>query len=329
MTFETNPLQEEREEMAGLREKFQGPVPTKKSRARRAAVLGASILGAFFAYAAVVGMFTHDRESEFVKNARERAVQLEIADAAYASGAALVAEGQKAIRWAQDCREANSGTGAAVDCSVIQSDGIGTETDEKEPQVLGFEPFTGSIFINPGHGKGEKGSRDWGATLRNASGDILFSERSIVKEIAEYAAKAVGNAEFVGFDPYTLRENIEFANRRARAIGCTFQTCRLVSIHANWSDSPDSSGAVAYYNEAVPGSKEIAERLAYSVDPANWRAAPDTANRNGRLGMVRDVENVNSFLVEVGYLSNKGDLFRLVNQKISMGQDIAHAISIK
>jgi N-acetylmuramoyl-L-alanine amidase len=242
----------------------------------------------------------------------------------------LNSEARKAQSWAQSCRAANqTGTlSLPVDCSTMTV----TEDSEQEinvimekimPQAAADIPkadLSNSIlFLNPGHGLGEGGSRDWGATIYAEDGKtVLFSERSTVKEIAsKLQVKLIGSAFStvvpVGYAPNTLRSNIEYANKKARELNCTPETCYLLSIHANASDTPTSSGAVVYYNAAMPGARTMAARIARSANQENWRVAEDTANKNKRLGMVRDVEGVNSFLLEVGYMSNQDDLKRMLN----------------
>lgn len=241
----------------------------------------------------------------------------------------LQQQAEKAKKWADSCISANQ-TGSltpAIDCDLLPVDSTGSENEKiigalfpnANADVPVATVYNKTLFINPGHGKGENGSRDWGATIYEPDGKtVRYSERSIVKAIAIKFGELVRGQEFstiipIGFNPFTLRENIEYSNQKAREANCTPDTCYLLSIHANMSDTSYSSGAVVYYNAAMPGARQIASRFARAANPENWRVAEDSANKNGRLGMVRDVEGVNSFLLEVGYMSNKDDLKRMLD----------------
>lgn len=232
-------------------------------------------------------------------------------------------ESARAKAWSKSCRDANvlGEDSPAVSCDVIQAPEPANATGSAITDTGASAPV---VFINPGHGLSDNGKwADKGAILPDGT-----TERSTVKEFSIAVTDAL-KREYpyvrtvpVGFEPHSTQGNIKWANQEARKRSCVFATCVLISIHANFSADPSISGSIVYYNEAVPGAKEIAASLAKAANPSNWRTLPDQTNRHGRLGVVRDVENVNSFLLEVGYMTNPQD-FRAMYDKGS--EEFKHA----
>lgn len=138
-----------------------------------------------------------------------------------------------------------------------------------------------------------------------------FTEREItlraVKQLSTYAWSYP-----VGVEPHTLKDNIAYINREAKKLDCTPESCWLISIHANTSTDFEKKGSIVYYH---PDSKESITLANSIAKVLNARLLlPDDRNRHGRLGIIRDVENVAPVLVELGFMSNPSDLKRLTTE---------------
>jgi N-acetylmuramoyl-L-alanine amidase len=235
----------------------------------------------------------------------------------------LKIEANLAIDFWNACNDANQlGTDAPpVDCSTIVVtdaepveasgsvedviEGLGL-VGEKEPVM--FEPTRTHLFVNWGHGLNEDGKwRDDGAVAADGT-----TERSLVMGIAETAYNHAKKSERltsvipVGKEPYSLRDNVNYATDHASKLGCgRTERCYLLSVHANKSTDQSKTGTVAYYNPYSVESRQFAASLAACMGGS---PLSDQSNRFGRLAMVRDVEQVDGVLLETGYLSNPSDL---------------------
>jgi N-acetylmuramoyl-L-alanine amidase len=188
------------------------------------------------------------------------------------------------------------------------------------------------LFVNWGHGLHENGKwADNGATAPDGT-----PERTLIMGMGDTVYNhALNNARLgetplqVGRDRHTMKDNIAFASKHAKEVQCgdslyrnaASSTCYMVSVHANLSDDVSKSGSVVYYNPYSERSIAFGQSVASCL---GGRALSDEANRFGRLGILRDAENVEGILVEAGYMSNPEDLARMKSGKA--GSDLAKCV---
>jgi N-acetylmuramoyl-L-alanine amidase len=265
---------------------------------------------------------------DFASGAIQKALDFEI------QAQDLKNEASKSILWANECRKQNmtGTTSLANDCDTIQikepldeSMDIIEEalketsdaTDEKELTTLRGSGPIDTLFLFYGHGMHDNGKwTDNGAVLDDGT-----NERSLIMAIGDTVKNLVKPRVVVGREPNTLRDNIAYALSKSKENNCEGRPCYLVSIHSNLSEDPTKTGAVIYYNDYDSLSKEFAQKI-QSCFPS--RILPDSANRFGRLAVVRDIENVNGVLIETGYMSNAQNLEYL---KSKAGSDLAKCLN--
>lgn len=264
---------------------------------------------------------------DFASGAIQKALDLEI------QAQDLKNEASKSKAWANECRKQNmtGTTSLANDCDTIQikeplDESIDvieealTETgytDEKELTTLRGSGPIDTLFLFYGHRMHDNGKwTDNGAVLDDGT-----NERSLIMAIGDTVKNLVKPRVVIGREQNTLRDNIAYALSKSKENNCEGCPCYLVSIHSNLSEDATKTGAVIYYNDYNSLSKEFAQKI-QSCFPS--RILPDSANRFGRLAVVRDIENVNGVLIETGYMSNAQNLEYL---KSKAGSDLAKCLN--
>ena len=90
----------------------------------------------------------------------------------------------------------------------------------------------------------------------------------------------------------------------------------IVSVHLNASTNPIANGSELYYLDGHAPSRVRGTRLAAilcrTMGMRNRGRKADTRTRHGRLGIIRDTK-ANSFLLEMGFLTNEEDLSKARN----------------
>lgn len=158
------------------------------------------------------------------------------------------------------------------------------------------------IIIDPGHG-----GKDPGAVNGN------YAEKRIVMEVANVVKKKLENDGAIVYmtrhgDTYpTLQERVDFAYKHFAEI--------FVSIHVNAASSSKAKGTETYYSVTANDNEREDAALASSV---NSQIVKDVNMYN------RGVKRADfyvirhsvfpSILVELGFISNSGDVSKLVNK---------------
>ena len=154
---------------------------------------------------------------------------------------------------------------------------------------------------------------DQGAVLRE-QGKLITTENREAKTIVSRASVILN--EKYGDDRvrvcpfrYNLRQKIKWANKFT-------PYDILISLHLNASNDRTVEGSEIWYYGGSPNSEELAMDLAEKQSKVlrnrNRGAKPDTNNRHGRLGIIRDTKPW-AFLTEMAFISNTKDLAKARN----------------
>jgi len=153
------------------------------------------------------------------------------------------------------------------------------------------------VFLSAGHSKSDPGAVAGGTT-----------EHAEVQKIVDAAAgkfQKTGAEIVVAPENLSLREKILWINARAD------KSDFAIEIHLNAAGNPAANGVEVWFCAGKTTEKSVAEYLAGALSSRllmkNNGAKPDTENRHGRLGFVRDTI-CHAFLFECGFLTNPTDL---------------------
>jgi len=157
------------------------------------------------------------------------------------------------------------------------------------------------IAIDPGHG-----GRDPGCV---AGG---WKEKDLTLDLARRLGHLLRERKI---QTLLIRENDRAVPIRERArIALAGDCALLISLHADWSPSPQAHGLTAYVVAKDARSERIARRLLEFARREEGRlledngVLPDTRTRVGRLGVLRGTfRRMPAVLVECGFLSNPRD----------------------
>lgn len=160
--------------------------------------------------------------------------------------------------------------------------------------------FMRTLFLVAGHTQG----KDPGARVETTT------EHAEVARIMQSVAEHLDGAGVpVVLVPFTLKlqEKIAWINARATSADM------LVSLHMNSAGS-QAHGMEVWYQQGRTEDHHLAQRaLAQLHEHIALRARgvfPDTKNRHGRLGIIRDTYP-QAILLELGFLTNRRDLDRV------------------
>lgn len=160
-----------------------------------------------------------------------------------------------------------------------------------------------TIILNAGHFGNDSGAVS-GAYVER---DLCIAVRNEVAPLLE----ACGFSVIQVPDNLDLRKSIDYANTKVKAINDGL----CLDIHFNSSSDKKAKGTEAYYGDSET-SKKIATILSRSVAAAvgtvDRGAKPDTESHAGSLGWIRQTKSW-ATLVEVGFISNAGDMNLIAN----------------
>jgi len=174
------------------------------------------------------------------------------------------------------------------------------------------------LYIGAGHGgKNKRGVIDYGAFGNNTN---EFLECS--KIVEEMLNKYKGRISVVK-QRTDLRSRIKWINDNLKSDDTYFE------LHLNAAGSSLAHGAEVFYraanNEYKVQATEYAHLYTKKMGLWNRGAKPDTQTRFKRLGVIRDVK-CKSFLVELGFISNKDDLMIVRSQAVN---GLAHMLGLE
>ena len=179
-----------------------------------------------------------------------------------------------------------------------------------------------TIYIDPGHG-----GRDGGATYKNIyEKDInLVISKKIEKYLISKGAKVYLTRE-TDIDLSTTNKNKKRSDlsNRAKLINES-NSDMYISIHLNYIISSKWKGLQIFYNNKNKENEQIANILTSYLKKTSQN--------------IREPKNINSYymykqinipgvLIELGFLSNPNDRYRLTNEKHQdiLAENIANAI---
>ncbi|MEI7511729.1 MAG: N-acetylmuramoyl-L-alanine amidase [Candidatus Peregrinibacteria bacterium] len=143
------------------------------------------------------------------------------------------------------------------------------------------------------------------------------TEHAEVKAVVEAVQKELQQDSVEVFIPptsLTLPEKIQWINQYFTADDF------VIEIHLNSSADPAPTGVSTWYCDGKDPERKVSEyfanALSMRMNLKNMGAKPDTANRHGRLGIVRDTIP-HSWLFEVGFISHADDLEKFRRKGVS------------
>ncbi len=143
------------------------------------------------------------------------------------------------------------------------------------------------------------------------------TEHAEVKKVVEQVQKefqAEGVEIFVPPTSLTLPEKIEWINEYFTADDF------LIEVHLNSGADATATGVSTWYCDGKEPEKQVSEYFASALSTRmnlkNRGAKPDTTNRHGRLGIVRDTIP-HSWLFEIAFISNPSDLEKFRRKGVS------------
>ena len=167
-----------------------------------------------------------------------------------------------------------------------------------------------AILIDIGHGLGPTGKEDNGGSANGTT------ERAEVTEIGLEVMKYIQKQPslegvviyLIGYPVrMKLEDHVKAANDLCKGRGYGPKDAVLLSVHTNMGGG---SGIEAWYEDGNAESQTLCQKALDAVADVTGlpkrRALPDTQNRYGRLGIVRDVIPT-AILVECGFLDNPTD----------------------
>lgn len=153
---------------------------------------------------------------------------------------------------------------------------------------------------------------DRGAVLRE-NGKLITTEHREVKTLVSWAS-VVLNDKYQGEDilvcpfQYNLNQKIKWANKNFS------ENDIILSVHLNAGGDKYTQGSEVWYYGGSKKSEEKAEDLctilSNTIGNTRRGTKPDTSNRYGRLGIIRDTKPW-AFLLELGFLASKEDLTKV------------------
>jgi len=153
------------------------------------------------------------------------------------------------------------------------------------------------IIIDIGHDLHDPGAVANNTTEHNEARAIVFAAAEKLQKIG---------APFV-----IVPENLNLQNKIFWTNANATQNDFLISVHLNAAANFEASGTSVYFCDGENGAQSFAQTLAEKFSEIlkipNRGARGDTTTRHGRLGIIRDTAP-HAFLVEMGFLTNFGDL---------------------
>jgi len=173
--------------------------------------------------------------------------------------------------------------------------------------VLKQKRKSNTIILVAGHHRaGWTHRRDTGAVCPFESTNEHYEAEKVVYQAASILRRDGFTVEVCPFDK-NLSQKISWINRNFSKHDV------LLSVHLNASANKLVSGVETWYLGGSPRGarvgKKIQQVLAQTLCIKDRGTKPDTANRHGRLGILRDtVVQGNEWLIELGFITNYGDL---------------------
>lgn len=181
------------------------------------------------------------------------------------------------------------------------------------PRVSGTDLTGVTIVVDPGHGGNDPGTLGFLA----AYSEKVVNELMATELASELAARG---ANVVKLNTYSNNVTMEERLRQARSISPHL----YISLHGNSAMRSSGLGTEVYYFNNY--SYDIANRMSSHV-----ASAMETTNRGAKWGLyyVTRESQFPAVLCEVGFLSNQGEYYKLINQhyQVSVAQGIANAVS--
>lgn len=167
------------------------------------------------------------------------------------------------------------------------------ETTEKRPGVT-------LVVVDAGHGGKDQGT---------SSGDVL--EKDINLSVAFLVAEKL---EERGADVLLTRsEDVKIDLEERAVIANEADADLFVSIHCNYcEDDASVKGLECYYRDGSEGGQALAEQVVASVEEAGQVACRGTRTADFRVLRKTDMPAI---LVELGYLSNRGECGSLTDKE--------------
>ncbi len=154
------------------------------------------------------------------------------------------------------------------------------------------------IFLSAGHSTSDPGA------LGNNTSEHLEVQKAVESAAIRFASTGV--EMIVPPENLNLVQKIAWINAQATPEDFALE------IHLD-AGSPTANGSSIWYEEGKNEEKSIAEYFASALSvrlgTKNRGAQPDTTNRHGRLGFVRDTI-CPAWLFECGFITNISDLSR-------------------
>jgi N-acetylmuramoyl-L-alanine amidase len=171
-------------------------------------------------------------------------------------------------------------------------------------------PISGLVMLDAGHG-----GRDPGAQARLRSTGPMIDEKAInlqmVRKIASQLKQQGAEVTLTRWRDQTveLDDRVAMANRQKAKL--------FVSLHANSETSRRARGFQLYVAE-VAGSEaqDAAKRIAASLKAAGFESHGDAVrtDHDRALRVLRGTRDA-AVLIEIGFMSNRADLAKIVNSR--------------
>lgn len=190
-----------------------------------------------------------------------------------------------------------------------------------------------SIILVAGHGLSADGK-----TKDNGASANATTERAEVVQIAHEAVGMIQRQTLLSdlhlftvgvYEDMTLAQKISEVNKFCTRYGYAPDDVLLVSIHINSGGGDRIEG---WYKDGSAKGKmlaaQLSQRMAEETNISNGGTKPDTSNRHGRLGIVRDVKVNAAALIECGFIDTISNAEKLKDpvQGVAFAKAIVLAI---
>jgi N-acetylmuramoyl-L-alanine amidase len=193
--------------------------------------------------------------------------------------------------------------------------GEGDTAPEPEPA-----PPVPVVLIDAGHGGGDGGA---------VNGKI--AEKDITLAIALLLRDALADS---GLNVVLTRDSDVHVTTAERVDKANLaQADLIVSIHVNAFTQSRVRGVETYYRDGCPESRMAAQVLHAAVLKAHQQVGHETSDRGLRTGtfrILRLTEAKSAVLLELGYISNRGDRETMINSSFqaALSERLAEAVIV-